>query len=317
MNLEQKATPSTGLVVAAFASIYLIWGSTYLVIRFAIETMPPFFMFGSRCVAAGVILYLLALVKGARPPTLRQWGSASLVGFLLLLGGSATIAWAEKLVPSSIAALIVAAMPLWLLLFVWKASRPSGRTLLGLGIGFAGVGLLVVNGRGYENEPLKIFPVFMCVIGTVSWAWGSIVSRTADKPASPFMTVAAQMIAGGLITLLGGVALGEGNQFSWAEISMRSILAWVYLLVFGSLIAFTAYIWLLTVSTPAKVSTYAFVNPPIAVLLGCTVGSEPFSGNMLVATVMIVVAVALIIHQGKPKESAVKSGTLKTAEEVA
>lgn len=317
MSPDQETAPRTGLVVAAFASIYLIWGSTYLVIRYAIETMPPLLMFGSRCVAAGVILYLLALVKGARPPTLRQWGSATFVGFLLLLGGSATIASAEKFVPSSIAALIVAAMPLWMLLFDWQASRPSGRTLLGLGIGFAGVVLLVFNGRGYENEPLKIFPVFMCVIGTVSWAWGSIVSRTANKPDSPFMTVAAQMIAGGLITMLGGVALGEVNQFSWAEISTRSMLAWMYLLVFGSLIAFTAYIWLLTVSTPAKVSTYAFVNPPIAVLLGCTVGSEPFSGNMLVATVMIVMAVALIIRQGKPRESSVKNGALETAEEIA
>lgn len=297
MTTNHDTNPPRFLVYGAFASIYLVWGSTYLAVRYAIESIPPFLMFGSRCIVAGILLYLFARARGVPKPTGKQWQSAAWTGCLLIFVASAWIAWAEKFVPSSIAALIVAALPMWMVLFDRKTNRPTVSIITGIVIGFIGVGVLVVKGQGYDSEPLQLFPVVICLVATLSWAWGSMLSKAADKPDSPFMTVAMQMLAGGTITMLGGLAIGEGYEFSWAGITQRSVVAWSYMLVFGSLIAFTSYIWLLTVSTPAKVSTYAFVNPPIAVALGCTIGNEPFSNELLAATVLIVAAVVLIIRQ--------------------
>jgi len=304
VNPQPATPPSRALVYGAFASIYLVWGSTYLAVRYAIESIPPFLMFGSRCVVAGGILYLLARARGVPHPTRRQWQSAAWIGCLLIFVASGWIAWAEKHVPSSIAALIVAALPMWMVVFDLRNRRPDAATVAGILIGFVGVAILVARGRGYDGQPIKLFPVAVCLVATPAWAWGSVLSRSADKPASPFMTVAMQLLAGGAITLLAGLLFGEGRQFHWADLSARSVLAWAYMLVFGSLVAFTSYIWLLSVSTPAKVSTYAFVNPPIAVALGCTLGKEPFSSELLAATALIVVAVALIVRRPRKRPAA-------------
>jgi drug/metabolite transporter (DMT)-like permease len=300
--LENPSTPRRGLVIAAFAAIYLIWGSTYLVIRYAIETIPPFLMFGSRALLAGIILHAWSRRRGCPSPTRAQWRDAVYAGGLLLFAGSAWIAWCEHEIPSSIAALIVAALPMWMILFNWKAAPPTPLTMTGLALGFAGVSILILDGRGYDNQPLSLPHVALCVAATLCWAFGSIFSRRADKPASPFMAVAIQMIAGGGISIIAGLLMGEAANFDISMISLRSLLSWGYLLVFGSLIAYTAYVWLLDVSTPARVSTYAFVNPLIAVMLGCTVGAEPFSIRLLSASMLIVIAVAAIIGtRGKPK----------------
>lgn len=305
MTATGQPKPATLLVVGAFAAIYLVWGSTYLVVRYAIETIPPFLMFGSRCVVAGIMLFLLARWKGASPPTASQWRAAVLIGFLLIAVASSLVAWAEKKVPSSIAALIVSSLPLWMVLFDRRNGRPSFMTIAGLVIGFSGVIVLVINGKDYDNKPLEFVPVAACVFATLAWATGSLLNRDVDKPDSPLMTVAAQMIAGGLLTVLVGVAIGEGSEFSFAAVTMRSFAAWCYLLAFGSLLAYPAYIWLLTVSPPAKVSTYAFVNPPIAVALGCTIGGEPFSQQLLVASILIIVAVVMIVlPRSKPTVAA-------------
>jgi drug/metabolite transporter (DMT)-like permease len=303
MTTNHDTNPPRFLVQGAFAAIYLVWGSTYLAVRYAIETMPPFLMFGSRCLVAGAILYAVTRARGIPKPTAAQWQSATGIGCLLIFVASGWISWAEKYVPSSIAALIVAALPMWMVLFDRKNNRPSRATLFGLAIGFLGVSVLVVNGRDYDNQPLPLFPVAICVVATLAWAWGSLLSKRADKPDSPFMTVALQMLTGGAITMVAGLVIGEWPEMEFSAISQRSFLAWCYLLVFGSLITFTSYIWLLTVSTPAKVSTYAFVNPPIAVALGCTIGGEPFSGEILAATGLIVLAVVLIIHQRAPAKA--------------
>ncbi len=294
--------PSRGLMVAAFAAIYLIWGSTYLVIRYAIESIPPFLMIGTRFVFAGIVLWTWARARGAAVGTRREWFTATLVGTLLLFAGNGWIAWAEKFVPSSIAALVVAAMPLWMVLLDWKNSPPTTRILLGLAIGFVGVGMLANTGRGYDNEPLKMFPIGVMIAATICWAIGSLYSRRSAKPKSTMVNVAMQMIGGGCVLLIASVACGEMDQFQLSTVTGRSLLAWTYLVIFGSLIAFPAYIWLMTASTPSLVSTYAFVNPLIAVALGCTIGAEPFSGRLLLSAFLIVVAVVLIIYRPAAKQ---------------
>lgn len=292
--------PPRGVVIAAFAAIYLIWGSTYLVVRYAIETIPPFLMFGSRTLAAGAILYAWCRQRGIPSPTRAQWRDAIIAGGLLLFAGSSWIAWAEHEIPSSVAALIVAALPLWMVLFDWKHNPPTRAVLAGLMLGFTGVGMLILRGRGYDGNSLSTPHIAVCVLATLCWAAGSVFSRHATKPKHPFMAVAIQMMAGGIIILLAGVFFGEWSAFDPGAISARSLLAWGYLLVFGSLVAFTSYVWLLDVSTPSRVSTYAFVNPLIAVLLGCTIGGEPFSARLLLASALIVTAVATII--GRPRQ---------------
>jgi len=293
--------PSRGLVFGAFAAIYLIWGSTYLVVRYAIETIPPFLMFGSRTLAAGAILYAWCRRRGVPSPSRAQWRDATIAGGLLLFAGSSWIAWAEHEIPSSVAALIVAALPLWMVLFDWKQNPPTRAALLGLVLGFAGVAMLILRGRGYDGEALSAPHIAVCVTATLCWAAGSVFSRQAKKPKHPFMAVAIQMMAGGIIILVAGVLLGDCDKLDPGAISTRSLLAWCYLLVFGSLVAFTSYVWLLDMSTPSRVSTYAFVNPLIAVLLGCTIGGEPFSLRLLLASALIVSAVAVIIGQPRKR----------------
>lgn len=295
MTFAGNPKPPTLLVFGAFAAIYLVWGSTYLVVRYAIETIPPFLMFGSRCVVAGIMLFLFARWKGASSPTASQWRAALLIGFLLIALASSLVAWAEKKVPSSVAALIVSGLPFWMVLFDRRNGRPTKMVLAGLVIGFTGVTVLVLNGKDYDNQPLEFLPVAACLFATLAWAIGSLLNRDVDTPDSPIMTVAAQMIAGGLLTMLIAFGIGEGAEFSFGEVTMRSFVAWCYLLVMGSILAYPAYIWLLSVVPPAKVSTYAFVNPPIAVALGCTVGGEPFSQQLLLASVLIIVAVVMIV----------------------
>ncbi len=302
MNAEPSAgTAPRGLVIAAFAAIYVFWGSTYLVIRYAIESIPPLMMIGSRFFFAGVVLFAWARCRGATNGTAGEWINALIAGSLMLFIGTGLIAWAEQYVPSSIAALVVALMPLWMLLLDWKNSRPTRLVVAGLIIGFVGVALLAKTGRGYQNEPLSPFPMGVMLGATIAWALGSQFSRHAARPASTLIHVAMQMICGGAVLLLVALLCGELNQFSLSQLTYRSMLAWTYLVVVGSFIGYPAYIWLLRASTPARVSTYAFVNPLIAVALGCTIGAEPFSGRLLFSAFMIVTAVVLIIYRPRVK----------------
>ena len=287
-------------VIAAFAALYLIWGSTYLAIKVAVETLPPFSMAGLRFLTAGAILYAYARAAGAARPSAANWRAASIVGACLLFGGNGGLVWALKRLPSGVSALLVATTPLWMVGIDWirpGGVRPARRVLAGLLIGLLGIALLVSDPEKLEKatggsiDPAAAGVILLC---TLSWASGSIYARHAPLPRSSLLATAMEMFAGGgLLTLL-GLAVGEPGRFSLAEVSARSATGFFYLLFVGSLVGFTAYVWLLKVSSPAKLSTYAYVNPVVAVLLGWAFAGEELTLRMLVAAAVIVGAVAAI-----------------------
>jgi len=290
-----------GLVIAAFAAVYLIWGSTYLGIRLAIDSIPPLLMAGVRFMLAGCILYGAMRSFGAARPNRLHWRSAFIIGGLLLLGGNGGVVWAQQTVPSGIAALVVAAVPLWIILVDWlrpEGKRPNALVWLGLAVGFGGVVLLVMGKNQLGQRIVNPAGAIALIFATLTWAFGSVYSRHAPKPGSALLSVAMQMMAGGLLQFIAGFALGEAHRFSWERITPASAWAFVYLTLVGSLVGFTAYVWLLQVSTPARVSTYAYVNPLIAVALGHWILKEPVPKSILLAGALILTAVILITRRG-------------------
>jgi drug/metabolite transporter (DMT)-like permease len=295
-----KSGPPTGLVIAAFAAVYLIWGSTYLGIRLAIDSIPPLLMAGARFLIAGLLLYGVMRARGATAPNKQHWISAFVLGGLLLLAGNGGVSWAQQTVPSGLTALVVAAVPLWIMLVDWlrpKGARPTWLVLAGLAAGFAGIVLLVAGKNQLGQRMVDPAGALVLLLATLCWALGSVYSRHAAKPPSALLTVAMQMIAGGLLQLLVGFGLGEGAAFSWSRITAASAGAFVYLTLVGSLVGFTAYVWLLQVSTPAKVSTYAYVNPLIAVGLGHLVLGEAIPKSAALAGALVLAAVILITRK--------------------
>jgi drug/metabolite transporter (DMT)-like permease len=291
-------SPSRTRVLIAFLTIYLVWGSTYLAIRFAVETVPPFFMAATRFGVAGAVLYGWSRFKGAEKPTLRHWLSAAIVGGLMLLMGNGGLTWAEQMIPSGISALLIGTAPFWFVVLDWLwfgAARPTARVMAGLGVGLIGTLLLIGPEKIVTGEGLQMAGVIALLISTMAWAAGSLYSRRAILPRSPLLATSMEMLAGGGLLLLFGVLTGEPARLHLEMISLRSSLALVYLTVFGSLISFPAYIWLLRASTPSRVSTYAFVNPVIAVVLGWALGGEEITTRIAVAAVVIVAAVVLIV----------------------
>jgi drug/metabolite transporter (DMT)-like permease len=305
-----KGSAPLWLLIMSFAAVYTIWGSTYLGIRFAVESIPPFLMAGSRHLVAGIALFAFARLRGAAPPSRVEWRDAAIAGTLMLVIGNGGVTWAEQRITSSIAALLVALTPLWMVLLDWL--RPGGvrpRALVGVGLifGIAGVALLA-RGHGEHHEAIYGWSVAALMAASIGWAIGSMYSRGARKPPSPFLGVAMQMIAGGAVLFGLAATQGEFGQFSFARVTALSFGSWLFLTFAGSLVAYTAYVWLLQVSTPARVATYAYVNPLIAVLLGCTLGREIFSHELIVAGALIIVAVALIVRGGaKPAPNNVRS----------
>jgi drug/metabolite transporter (DMT)-like permease len=296
--------PPTWLVIAAFGAVYLIWGSTYLGIRIAIESLPPFLMAGTRFTTAGVILYAFMRLTGVPRPERCHWKNATIIGALLLVLGNGGVSWAELRVPTNITALMVAGTPLWMIVIDWlrpQGHRPHGLVFVGLGLGFAGVLLIVLSRDAQGHGAMDPGGAVMLLAASVSWAAGSVFSRHARQPSSALLAIAMQMIAGGASMLLTGTVLGEARGFHWDAITARSAWAFVYLTIFGSLVGFTCYVWLLRVSTPARVSTYAYVNPLIAVFLGWLVLHEPLPGGVLLAGALVLAAVALITLKGRSR----------------
>lgn len=291
------ADASRARVLAAFAAVYVIWGSTYLAIRFAIETMPPLLMAGVRFLFAGTLLYAWSRSRGTPAPTRAQWRSAAIVGGLLFVGGNGAVVVAEQWVPSGLVALLVAAVPLWMVVldWIWGAGRaPSRRVVIGLVGGFVGVGLLVGSPGVGAGGGMELLGGGLVLAGSVAWAAGSLYSRYAPRPPRPRMWVAMQMLTGGALLLPLAAVTGEMGAFEPAAVSRKSVLALLYLVVFGALVAFTAYIWLLSASTPERVGTYAYVNPAVALVLGWALADEPLTARSILAAIVIVGAVVVI-----------------------
>ena len=295
---QHPSTPPRWQVLLAFAAVYIIWGSTYLGIRVAVESIPPFSMAGARALTAGALLYIWARWRGAVHPEPVHWREAAVIGGFLLLGGNGLVSWAEQHVPSGVSALIVGSTPLWMVLLEWlwhSGPRPTVGIVSGLVVGFVGLGFLVAPGNLGDGGRVDLHGAIALLCAAFLWATGSLYSRRARLPSSQLLGAAMEMIAGGALLLIAGGALGEWKHFTLAGVSSHSLIAWVYLTTFGSLVGFTAYVWLLQVTTPARASTYAYVNPVVAVLLGWAVVGERITTRTLFAAAAIIVAVVIIV----------------------
>lgn len=303
LDPPRSTAPSRVSLVAAFAAVYVIWGSTYLAIRFALETLPPFLMAGVRFFTAGAILFIWARARGAARPAPHEWREAILVGGLLFLGGNGAVVWAQQFVPSGVAALLVATEPILFVLLdsVRRGAKPLGKVLIGLALGLAGMAILIGPGKILGSGRVDAAAAAVLIFGAFSWAVGSLLSRGSKMPSSPQMATALTLLCGGALLAAASVVRGEPFGFEPAAVSIRSAGALLYLITFGSLVGFSAYLWLLRVSTPARVSTYAFVNPVVAVLLGWALAGEPLGPRTILAAGVIVGAVALIIRSGEER----------------
>lgn len=282
---------------SALISLYLIWGSTYLAILFVVETIPPFLSAGVRFLVAGAILFTWRWLAGEPMPSARQWRDVSIVGLLLLLGGNGLVSWAEQFVPSGATALIIGSIPIWLVLIETLrrgGAKPGRIAILGLITGFAGIVILIGPLNLAGGEPLNPLGTVALLLASLLWAIGSIYSRSADMPGSALLTTGAQMLVGSLGLLVVSGLTGEWAQFDAAAVSRQSWVSLLYLIVFGSLIAFSAYAWLLRSAPVSLVATYAYVNPVVAVLLGSWLADEPLNARVLLSALIIVGSVVLI-----------------------
>ncbi|MFE0644292.1 EamA family transporter [Streptomyces sp. NPDC058877] len=286
----------TGAVWAALGIVYVVWGSTYLGIRIVVETLPPFLSGGTRFVTAGLLL--AAVVAWRQGPAAlkanrRELGSAALVGLLLVLGGNGLVVLAETSIPSGLAALLIAAVPIWVVLLrTTLGERPGPGAVGGVLLGFAGLGVLTLPGLSGE---VKIGGVLLVLVAALLWSIGSVSSARLPLPANPFTASAYEMLAGGLAALLVALLRGEHHELDLAAVSGRSWVALAYLIVFGSLIAFTAYAWLLQTAPVSLAATYAYVNPIVAVLLGALVLNEGLTRPIVLGGAIVVGAVCLIV----------------------
>ena len=298
MNTATSIKPARTLVLLAFAIIYVVWGSTYLGIRVAVETMPPFLLAAVRFLLAGAAMFAWLRLRGTPAPDRGQWIHGGIAGTLMLLGGNGLVVWAEQTVTSGLAALLVAITPVWFALLEWArpgGERPAVHTIVGTLVGFGGVTLLVTGhspaGGTVTQDP---WGVALLIVAGLCWAAGSLWSRYHVKPQSPWMNSAVQMMCGGVALLVSSFIKGEPGRFHWTQVSAHSWAAFFYLVGFGSLIGFSTYVWLLKVSTPARVATYAYVNPLIAVLLGSWILGEPFGVRTGIAAAVILAGVGVI-----------------------
>jgi drug/metabolite transporter (DMT)-like permease len=296
--LTEKNKPLFPLGIwIAILSVYIVWGSTYLAIRFAVQTMPPFLMAGVRFLISGSVLYLIRRIWGDPKPTQQEWRSASIIGILLLVGGNGGVVWAEQWVVSGVAALLVATAPLWMILidtFHPRGRRSGLKVILGVMLGFAGIFFLIDPFQSIDQGDIHLIGALVLILASLFWSIGSLYSRQAKLPSSPLLGTGMEMLAGGGGLLLLAILSGEMKQLSWGAISKESWLGLIYLIVFGSWIGFTAYTWLLRTAPTPLVSTYAYVNPIVAVFLGFLIAEEPLTLRILIATVLVVGSVALI-----------------------
>jgi drug/metabolite transporter (DMT)-like permease len=299
---------TTPLVLPAFAAVYLLWGSTYLAIRVGVETVPPLILAGLRHFTVALFLYPILRWKTGVRPTAANWKSAAVTGCLLLFVGNGGVSWAEQIVPSGVTALLVTMVSLWLVVVDWLRPggvRPVPKVLFGLVLGFAGVVLLVGPSHWGASDRVDLRGVAVLVIASFAWACGSIYSKHGGMPGSALLGVAMQSFSGGVALLMASFLSGEFHRFRFAAVSWRSWVALAYLIIFGSGIGLSAYIYILQKSTSARVATYALVNPVVALILGWLFADEIISLRTVIAAVVILTAVVVVItapHRGPARK---------------
>ena len=288
--------PALLTLIAAFFAIYVIWGTTYLGISFVVETIPPFLAAGIRFMISGAILMMVMVLRGSKLPTLIHWRSAAIVGGLMLLVGNGILSYVEQWVDSGVAALVVGSMPIWVVLLEWlmfRGERPSLQTAIGLTVGFGGLLLLAAPTEQAEATGLNPLGFGLLMIGVFGWAIGGLYSRRAPLPEDTLVGIAAEMFAGGVLLVITSFILGEPRGWDVSAVSTRSLYSMIYLIVFGAIIGYTAYIWLMKNVDPAKVNTNFYVNPVIAIFAGWLLADETITPQMLVAAAVILLGVAI------------------------
>lgn len=297
----------TWKTIFAFTAIYVIWGSTYLAIRYAVETIPPFLMMGARSMVAGSILFLWSRSRGTDELRREHLPALFIIGIAFFLVGHGLLAWAQQRVPSGLAAVLVASEPLTIFLierFFVRDTKIKVRGIFGLLLGCAAIVYLIASTKGIDTSDTDVLASVAIVLGASSWAAGAVYSRVATLPRSPVTAAGVELIVGGLFLLLASAGLGEIQTFQIEAVSLRSILGLAYLIIFGTVIAFSAYLWLLGHTSATRISTHTYVNPVIAVFLGWLIAEEQLTIELLIATVFIVVSVALVLNdQQKPARS--------------
>ena len=298
MSADSPRSPASSIaIVAALVSVYVIWGSTYLALRWSVETIPPLLLAAVRFLTAGAVLYAWYGTRAPERPTVAQWRIAAISGGLLLAGGNGAVVVAVQWVPSGLAALLVGAVPLWIVLVDWLFGarvRPSARSTAGVVVGFAGIALLGGSPGVGAGGAREAFGAVLVLAGGVSWSVGSIYSKYATGLPRPGLLVSMQMLAGGGILLLMSVLAAEPFSFDVGAVTLKSALALVYLITFGAMVGYAAYIWLLSEVSPSKATTYAYVNPVVAMFLGWALADEPLTFRSLGAAAIILGAVVLI-----------------------
>ena len=294
-------------LISAFSAVYLIWGSSYLAIVWGLETVPPFMLGAARFLSAGAILYGIARARGPVSFSRVQLLNAAIVGALLPFFGNGSLIFAQQRIPSGIAALIVATVPLWMVVIqaLVEKVRPGTQIWAGVTLGIAGLAILISARQGMSGAIHLPSALLLCG-GAVAWAAGSIYSRRADLPESGIASTALTMLSAGVFFSLATMAAGEPRTFELSEVSVRSLVGLAYLSILGSVVAYSAYIWLLQATTPARVATYAYVNPMIAVVLGWAFANEPISIRTAIAAAVILGAVILITTAPQPAERGAK-----------
>ena len=311
--METASPPRTWKVLLAFSIIYFVWGSTFLAIRVGVREVPPFLLAGMRFVVAGLAMYLWMRAKGTSSPSAREWRGASLLAVLFFVFDYGMVFWAETRVPSGMTAVMMAMIPVFMalseILFL-KTQEMTARLMVALMMGLAGVGVLVSRSAGFGDAAIDPAGATALLVATVSWSAASALTRKVPLPASQAMSSGAQMLAGGVLLTIAAGVLGEFHGFRLQAVSAKAWIALVYLIVAGSIVAFTAYVWLIHHESPTKVGTYAYVNPVVAVLLGYFFGGESLGPRTLLGTLLVLVSV-VVITTGR-KKTRVVSQALKS-----
>jgi drug/metabolite transporter (DMT)-like permease len=291
---------SKAKLLAAFAAIYFIWGSTYLFIKFAIESVPPFMVGASRFWVAAAILYIWGRLSSGTKPNGKHWREGLILGVFLLGVGNGCVVWSQQHVASGIAALIVAIVPLLVVLIEWLrpgGKRPSTAAIIGVLIGLAGIALLVGPSAFLGAGDINPLASLVLLAGSLSWSAATVFAKRASVPDSPPLASAIQLVGGALSLTIVSALAGEFGRVELSEIPLKATLSIAYLVIFGSVIAFSAYSWLMRVASPTKISTYAYVNPIVAMLLGWAVADEEMSVRVLVAAAIVLAGVMLITRK--------------------